>query len=225
VDQRWRYAERGRQLRMLDEYPSGKLSFLFEVQPKFKVHDIWGFLDRPDSVTVPRLAILVYHFNSVNIPARQNRDKKPMFVDVVQNMYGPNGVIPSAIRAYVIKDKIAKGRAQVMNCGVFLSGAIEPTFKFFDGLSNRKFCAVTDDFRNHLLDGLEPRIVQSAIKVVDDISDQEGKVVERFKICELMYKAFCSELRVNLDPGSVSFMKRSDACFDIVDMSIGPFDL
>ncbi len=55
--------------------------------------------------------------------------------------YGPNGVIPSFVRAYLVKKEIAQvGALQVMNCGVFLlPGAIEPTFtKFFEGFSNRK---------------------------------------------------------------------------------------
>jgi hypothetical protein len=60
---------------------------------------------------------------------------------------------------------------------------------------------------------------------VDRIPNHDGEVIERFRICELMYQAFRSEFRVILDSGSISFMKRDDACFDVADMLIGPFDL
>ena len=107
VGERWRYAEMVRQIPFIDEYPSGQLSMLFEVLPSRKINDVWRSLDARDCYTLTRLAILVYHHNAFNIAARQNGDKQPMFVDVVQNVYRPNGVIPSAIRAYLVKEEVA----------------------------------------------------------------------------------------------------------------------
>ena len=224
MEERMRHAERVQKLRIVDEYPSEKLSLLFEVLPNRKVDDIRGLLNRPDGVTLPRLSILIYHLNSVDIPARQDRDKKPMFVDVVQNVYGPNGVIPSAIRAYLVKEEFTQVGAKFMDRGVFISRSLEPTFKFFELFSNGKLGALTKDGGNQPLSRFEPRIVQSAIEIVENISDHEGEVEERLRICELMYKSFCSELRVNLNSGGIGIMKRSDACFDIADVSIGPID-
>jgi hypothetical protein len=148
-----------------------------------------------------------------------------MFVDVVQNVYGPDGVIPSTIRAYLVKEEFAQGGAKFMDRGVFFSRRLEPTFKFFGLFSNGKLGVITKDGGNQPLRGFEPRIVQSAVEIVENVSDHEGEVEERFRICELMYKSFCSELRVNLSPGGIGFMKRENACFDIADVMLGPFGL
>ena len=146
-----------------------------------------------------------------------------MFVDVVQNVYRPNGVIPSAIRAYLVKEEVAEFGAEAMNYGRF-ARVFEPTFKFFDGLAHREFGAFSKN-RGYPLDRLSPSVVQSTIKVVDSISQQECEIIECRRICELMYKAFGSGLRVNLNSGSITFMKSENACFDIADMTIGPLNL
>jgi hypothetical protein len=155
-----------------------------------------------------------------------------MFVGVAQNVYGPNGIMPSAVRAYLVEEEIREFGAKAVDCrllGVVFGGLSEPTFKFFDGLAHRKFNAAFDSVilkknRKHPLDRLEPGIVQSAIKVVNSVSHHKGKISQVGRVCELMYKSFCSEFRVNLYPSGITFMKHEDACFDVVDMLIGPFD-
>jgi hypothetical protein len=156
---------------------------------------------------------------------RQNGDKQPMFVDVVQNVYGPNGSIPSAVRAYLVEDEIAQIGAEDMNWSVFLSRAVEPTFKFFVGFMHGQFGAMIDERRDDPFNGIRPRIVQRTVKVVDSVSHQNSKIIECRRICELMYKSFCTELRMYLNPGGITFMKRENACFDITDMSVGPLNL
>jgi hypothetical protein len=225
VSERGRYAQRVFELGMVNDYPSGKSAFLFEVLPRIEIDDIWGAVNRGESRTILKLAILVYGLNSIDIPARQNRDKQPMFVDIVQSVYGPNGVIPSAIRAYLVKEEIAQVGIESMDGGVFLSRSMEPTFKLFDLFSNGELGSVRKNFRDKSLGGLVPNMIQSTIKVVEGIPNHEGQIIKDFGICELMYESFRTKFRVNLDSGGFRFMKRHDACFDVLDMSIGPFDL
>jgi hypothetical protein len=146
-----------------------------------------------------------------------------MFVDNIQNVYGPNGVIPSTVRAYLVEEEVREFRAEVMYCGWF-AGAFEPTFKFFELLAHREFGATFSEIGKNPLNRLEPRIVQSAIKVVDNVSHHQGNVSESCRIGKLMYHAFCSELRVNFNPENIGFMKRKNTCVDVIDMLIGPFN-
>jgi len=130
-------------------------------------------------------------------------------------------VIPSAIRAYLIQEKITEGGTEAMDCGCLFARAFEPTFKLFDGLAHRKFSALTVDRRNEPFCCAPPHIVQSAIQIVDCIPQHDGEIPESFRVCELMYEAFCAELRVNLNTGSITVMKSDDACFNIADMLVG----
>lgn len=173
----------------------------------------------------PRFAILVYHHEVFNIDTGQNRDKQPMFVGTVQSVYGPNGMIPSAIRVYLVEEETAESGAEVMECGPIFARVFEPTFKFFDGLAHGELGLVSNKGGNHPLNCLEPGIVQGAIKVVNSVSHHKGELLESRRICELMYEAFCPRVRVNLNDGGICVMKRDDACFNIADMLIGPLDL
>lgn len=223
MGERLRYAERIRMLDILDNYISGQLSIIFEVEPSLKIDNVGRPLEMMESRTPPRLAVLIYHRNARNIDASQNGDKQPMFVGVVQNVYGPDGVIPSAIRTYLVEEETREFGAEVANCGLF-AGLFEPTFKLLVGLTNGEFGAGLTKSRKRLFNRLEPCIVQSAVKIVDNISQYKGDFIESRRVCELMYKAFGSELRVNLNPGSIGFLKRENACFDVCDMLIGPLD-
>ena len=195
MEERWWYSERVRKLSILDEYPKKELSLLFEVQPRFEVNDVWRTLNLPNGEPRPRLAILVHHHEVLNIPAGQNRYKQPMFVNVVQNVYGPNGVIPSLVRAYLIQDEVAEFRAEAIDRGLF-SSLLKPTFKFCDLFSDRKLSPFIHDGRNKIPRHVVPRIVESAIKVVDNISQSDSEIVKCRSICQIMYKSVCSEFRV-----------------------------
>jgi hypothetical protein len=220
IQDRFWYSESVRALPMLDYYSRGELSVLLEVKASVK-RNCAGLTLEESKHTLCFLAILVQNRITSNY-AGEDGNKQLMFVDDFPNVYGPDGPIPSTVRAYVVQDEIKEFRAEDLNTGMLFAGIVEPTFKLFIGFPRGKFCAVK--LGDHQRNRLEPCIVQSAIKVVDGISKDEGEIIEKRRICELMYQDFCSKVRVDFNSGSIGLKKRSDACFDIADMLVGPLD-
>jgi hypothetical protein len=115
-----------------------------------------------------------------------------MFVDVIENVYGPDGRIPSLVRAYLVEEKVAEFGAEIVDDGLIFLGFRKPTFKLFINLAHRQLSAITDDSRDELSRRLPPRIVQSAIQVVNCVSKEDSEIIEKRRVCELMYEAFRS---------------------------------
>lgn len=76
---------------ILDNYCCGELSLLFYAQ-SLSESDV---VRRPLYVARPKpsedLPTLIFHFNSINMPGRQNWNKKAVLVSDVHTVNGPNG--------------------------------------------------------------------------------------------------------------------------------------
>jgi hypothetical protein len=218
---RLRYVHEVTGLAIFDNYDGGKLSLLFDVQPRFIRDDVRRALKVcGTSVSVPRFAILIHDANAVNVPGGQDRNKQPMFISDVKVVNGPNGLIPSIARLYLVEHK----SKQIRGSSVYAS-LRHPSFKFFEDFANRELGPVINEGGNQSVDGLEPGIVEGAIQIMDSVPEQQGDIVEGGSIAESVGEDFPSRFRININSSCVRFMQAGDSCVDIRDVLIGPFDL
>jgi hypothetical protein len=218
--QRLRYVHEASRLNILDSYMSGELSLLCDVRAFYKVDYVGRSLKISSSESGEFFADFILYLNSINIPLREYGDQQSMFVSIVEIVNGPNGVIPSLARLYVVNHEIE----QTPTSGVYVS-LFQHTLKFFEGFANGKFSPIIDVSGNQLLNRLQPRIVEGASEVVDSISNHEGEIIENGDIIKSMYQSLCTILRVNLNDSGISLMKRKDASFDVANVYIGPINL
>lgn len=217
--QRLRYTHKASRLLILDAYLRGEFSLLLYMQALGKINAVGRSLKIPRSATGPNLACFVLHLDSTNVACRQNRNKKPVLISVVEIVNGPNGVIPSLARLYRVEHEPKEGRAD----SVYMSMR-QKTFHFFDGLADGEFRPVINKRGSTLLDGFQPSIVESAFKVMDSITNHESEVIEGIDIAKSVCESLSSILRVNLNSTGISFIKRDDARFDVQDVFIGPIN-
>jgi hypothetical protein len=142
-------------------------------------------------------ARFILHLHAIDMPLSQEGDDKPVLVSVCKTVNGPNGCIPSLMRLYLINHKREESRAG----SVYVSLSKIP-LKFWGGFENREFSFVSDEGRNEPFDSLQPCVVQSAVEVMDGISDHERQIVEESGVYSV-YKALCSMFRVNLSNSGI----------------------
>jgi hypothetical protein len=215
---RFRYVHKASRVLILDSYLRGELALFFHVQPAFKLDDVRGNLKiSGGAVSRPSFAVLVNHANAVNMSSRKNGEKQPMFVSYVKNVNGPNSLVPSIARLYRVDHQ-----TEEIGAGSVYLSLHKRTFKLIDGLAHGKFRPITDESGKQLFDGLEPSIVEGAIKIVDGIAEHQSYFTESGRIAEIVNENFATSFRINLDSRMASFVKRDDAIFDIEDVLIGP---
>lgn len=213
------YVHEASRLPILDAYLRGELALLLHVYPFFKVDAIGRPLELAHPETGEGLPFFILHLNSVNMAFSQNGDKQPMFVSVVEIVNGPDGIIPSFARLYCVEHEPEEFRG-----GSVYFNMSQKTFQFFHAFADGEFRPVILKGRNDSLDGLQPRIVEGGFKVMNSIPNHECEIVEGFRIAKSVGESLSSVLWVNLNNSGVSFIKRSDAPFDIADMFIGPLN-
>jgi hypothetical protein len=216
--QRVRYADRISKFVILDMYLRGEISILFDVEPTHKLDNVRGALKLSGrSGASPSFAMLVTHFDTTDMSDGENGDKKPMLVSNVQFVNGPNGLIPSRARLYLVEHKAEQARASDVYFGL-----AKGTFRFFDGLVNREFSSVAQESGREILNRPEPCVVESGMQIVDSIPDHQGDIVESLNICKIMSEDFTSSFRMDIYSSGVSFMQKCNPRFNVREMLIGP---
>jgi hypothetical protein len=216
LDERIRYAHEASRLLILDAYVSGQLAFICDVNAWGEVNAIGRSSEIADAkprLTSPRF---ILHFNSLNMPLCENREKKPMFVTIVKAVHGPKGVIPSLARLYFVDHEGIESGAGSIYVSLF-----QHTLYLFYGLMNGKFGTVINVRGSEALDCLQPSVINGAREVVNSVSDQESQVV-KCGIFQNIFDSVCSKLRVNLDAASCTLLKACDAPLDAPNVYIGP---
>ena len=214
-----RYFHAAPKLPIIDNYVSGKLALLCDVQSICEVDAIRRLLGSAEAGSGPPFARFILHLNSVNMALCQNRDKEPVFVPVCEAVNGPDGGISSVARLYPVNDECEEVRA-----GSVYVSLSQCALKFFDGFVDREFGPIADIGGSELFNRLEPSVIEGAIQIVDGVSSDESDLVET-RFVKSMGESLGSMLRVSLDNSSIGLFKSVDAPLDISDVYIGPFDL
>ncbi len=217
--ERLRYVHEASRLLILDAYLRGELALLCDVKAARKVDAIGGSLEPSKSESVVSLTSFVLHLNSINMARSQHGNKKPVFVSVVEIVNGPDGVIPSLARLYRVNHKSEEIRA-----GFVYFSMLQKTLYLFDALADGELCPIVNEGGSELCNCAQPSIVEGAFEIVDSISNHKSEIIEGCDITKRVGESLSSVLRVNLNNGGISFVKRGDAPFDIGDMLIGPLN-
>jgi hypothetical protein len=214
-----RYIHEAFRFDILNSYLRGELSLFFYVQAALEVDGIRPPLEVPVSDGGFNSSAFILHLHSADAPGCKNWNEKSMFVPLVKIVNLPDRVIPSVARLYLIEHKTEERWMESVYIGLS-----KRAFYFFDVLMHGEFCPVIDERGSKSSNGLQPSVVKCALKVVDGVSDHESEIVDSLSIAKRVYKSLSSMLWVNLNRTGVSFVKRDDACFDILDVIVGPFN-
>jgi len=191
------------------------------MQPLLVPDDIWRALQLLSAANArPHLAVFIDYSDAIDATSRKYGDKKPVFVSNVECVNGPDGTIPSVARFYRVNHKAIELRADSMYFSLS-----KGTFHFIYGFSDWKLGPVINKRGSEFLNSLEPCVVQSAIEIVNGISEHEGNVVESRAVGKIMSEYFSTSFRVNIDSSRVGCMQKNNPAFDVRDVLIGPFDL
>jgi hypothetical protein len=148
-------------------------------------------------------------------------EEHPMLVHIASLVDGPNGSISSLVGLYFIHEKVKECAA----IDVYLS-LYETTFKFIRRQENREFVSevAAKGFGRQSLADFPPRMVKSAIQIMDSIPDQQSDVSWGLPIAKVVLDEFLSGVRVRLDDGGVGISQDLNSLLKVNDVLIGPFD-
>jgi hypothetical protein len=100
------------------------------------------------------------------------------------------------------------------------------SFKSFMSRVDGKLGEVPQGGGSGPLDSFNPRIIESAFEVVDNIANEQGYGgKELLSLCDIVNDGLIGRLRVNLDVRHVTVWQVGEPFFQFTDMLVGPFDL
>ena len=223
------YAERIRSSRLasgiplLEHYSEGRATWVFDMNAPLKRADINGRgVSSGSGESLMDFSILL-HANIANRGILNNWNEKPMLVSHIHNMHGPNGEIPSVVGLYLARKKIEKSRR-----GSVYFQIPKGNFKLLAHGINGEFSSLPVATGDQSLNGFQPNIIESALEIVDGISDDQWQAVEGLSIlsaCKVALDVFQSTVRVYMARNSQSFFQAINAPLKISDVMVGPFDL
>ena len=96
-----RYVEMACRRSFAEEYANGRLALVLYV-PSIRDSDIpRRAIHSTPSVPFFDIPAFIFKFNSINGQVVDDWQEQPVFVQNVESVNGPNGLIPSAIRLYI----------------------------------------------------------------------------------------------------------------------------
>jgi len=145
--------------------------------------------------------------------------QKPVFVENVEIVQGPKGVIPSLVRFYDIQDEVAD-----LFGGLVYFRPFDGSYKVIPSFPKRENGVVVVDSEVVKYDFIDSEIKGTA-KVVEGITDY-GREVIWHGLSSIDLHAIVSELSVTLDAESVRVHSKStDHFVKVIDVLLGPINL
>jgi hypothetical protein len=198
LNERWdnRFTFHGQSL--IEQYQQGRITLVCDLDisvANASVNRRSASGDGPSSDT-KLLASLVFSANIVNSSDLYDWKQKPVLVENVEIVQGPDGVIPSLVRFYDIHD-------EVTDCfgGLGYYSGIYGGCKFIPGFSNRKSSVVIpspEPAKNYTVDGK----IERCLEIVEGISNHKREIVWK-GLHYLDVKQIISSLRIMLDTETV----------------------
>jgi hypothetical protein len=205
---------------ILDNYVSGKMSLLLDVDSSLKF-DVVGRMLEIDRISVSSKNLTVlFCLNSIGVAEGKYRYKESMFVSNVECVNGPNGGIPSLARLYLCNNQIE----QSGSADIYLSPS-KRRFQFFDGLTYRELGKLSNGSGNQSLNSFEPGIVEGGFQVVNSISRDESDIVKCRSIGKVILDELTAGCRIYLDRHNLRIMHSLNTQLRIRDVLVGPVDL
>ena len=169
---------------------------------------------------VPLVASIILRAKTSNGRNLHDWEQRPVFVEDVEIVKGPKGVIPSLIRFYDIHDEISD-----LFGGLLYQSAIDNCYKVIPGFSHWKFGKVVVMSQPSVYDFVN-RNIQRAFEVVRRISNDESNVSWK-RVSHFDLKGLLSNISIFIDADTVKVTCTEDqnARVKVSDVLLGPFNL
>jgi hypothetical protein len=162
---------------------------------------------------------LVLRFNAADRRVQDSWNKQPMFVSDIQSVYGPNGKIPSLVGLYITNHHLK----QIPRSFIYAVPA-KRGFKRIISAVNRKLCELSESMGSQLSNGFDPRIVKGTLEIVDPVSNDQSNVPNGFPSLNVMFNDFVTDLRIDLNSGSIALFQQFDPIIQSSNMLLSPPD-
>jgi len=217
--QRWDNRLLFKHLPFIKQYLDGRLSIVLNLECTLAPNERDPICRAGHGRKRHRLAAVVEHPDARRAQQGKDRDEKLVFVDVVEFVKGPEGVIPSLVWLYAIEDGISDvgGDALYLTlsngiCQV-ISGFVKREMDV-GGIS----ATSADQFGSHE--------VERSPQIVDRISNDERNL-GRHRMLALIAEDMVANLTIEVRRDFVGVWARdgSQTSLQILDVALGPIDL
>jgi hypothetical protein len=209
---------------LVEKYREGRLTLVCDLEISSSVAGDIGSMDSPSlnkhGESGKLIASIVLQTNSLQHSNVYHWKQEPVFIEDVQFVQSPEGVIPSLVRFYDIHDEVS-------DCfgGLCYQSAFDGSFKFIPGFAEWKsrMGVVPSEFeKNNIVNGK----VESTFQIVKGISD-DGNHVTWKGLSHLELQKALSRIRVFLDAKAVVVTcgEADKSGLKVVDVLLGPFNL
>mgnify|MGYP001569002881 CR=1 FL=1 len=197
-----------------EEYVKGRLSIVCYVHLGTRPNCVQS---TPGTYTEGKVGecvvIIVMCANARNFEDADRWNQQPVFINDVDFVEGPNGIIPSNIRFYDISDEVA----DVATPDLYFS-ITDGVYKFLPRISNRESAMLgrgapsnNDNFTSHE--------VERGSEIVNGITENQWNTFgQRLGIN-------ACKISINAKTVCASFEKCGDGGVQLIDVLIGPFNL
>jgi hypothetical protein len=180
----------------LELYLEKGLSLVFDLRSSGEsIHD--SVAASPDASEIVDSAAIILDLQAASGCPIQDRDEEFVFVSNVQCVQGPNGVIPSVVRLYIVNDQIEQS-----GVGLMYFSALERVYKVIFGIPERESGVRVKNGRNEGCNGFNPSQIKSGFEIVHSIPEHKGNLLRKSFGRTIFHDEF-SSLVVSLDDGSV----------------------
>src|SRR5262249_24477344 len=134
---------------------------------------VTGIFGKKRAIIDERIAFFVLKANIPEHHHIEHWNKQLMLVENVQFVQGPQGIIPSLVGLYDIKEQVPdNSNARIVGQTLLFQSCIYSTFKFFHGIADWNPCSMVSKAGN----GIEGTVIENikrAFKIMQSISDDK----------------------------------------------------
>jgi hypothetical protein len=204
----------------VEQYRKGNCSLILQV-PTERNRDVVGRLLRcPPCAPLLHFSSLIFYLNAVNGSVFDDRQEKAVFVINVQIVNRPDGFIPSLVRLYLAENKIEK-----RGCGALYFNPAKRSFNLVSYRKNGEFSLIVDARRAELGQNRHPCVIESAMKIVDRITEHQSNIVDDLiPVTKIVLQHFISTVRIYLNGSNRIVWQSGDNRLHFDDVLLGPVD-
>jgi hypothetical protein len=207
---------------VLEHYREGRASYIFDVEPTFKLEKVGKGKSGIVGFPRPYRAVLVCHADTFDVGVMDYGNQESVLVSDVEFVHGPDGKIPSIMRLYI-------GRYESEEIGsgeVYLSIA-EGSFHVLRGGVGRELGILPVSAGDNSRNSFVPSMIKSALQIMNGIPDDcrdvvKGSVLDFWKV---YFDEFASSARLYMGSNQQSFLQSINRMSQLRNMFVGPFDL
>lgn len=204
----------------IEQYREGNLSLIFQVPTEGNRDVVGRLLSSSRCAYHPNFPKLIYYLDASDRAEFNDGQEKSVFVINVQDMNRPDRTFPSVVRLYMVKNIIEKNGS-----GAVYFNPTKRSFNLFSYKPDGEFGLIVDARRAKLGDNRHPSMIESAMEIMDSISEHQGDIVDDLvSIREVMLQHFVSTIRVYLDCSRINIWQSKDSFLHFGDVLLGPVD-